>query len=135
VTRLRWLILGAAVVAVVGAVLMASDNRDLPARTPPPPPGAAAEVGVAYGVVVYCDIPIELGGLWWAFPAGPHAWPADNRAPWPLSIWETISSPYEVTGIVTLVSPTEAVFRADSDGTALSLSGHEENPTPGLACL
>ena len=91
---------------------------------------------MAYGVELYCPIPIKLGGLWWSFERPMPDWPPDiTHPPFPFSIWAPISVPWAVPGIVTLTSPTEATFRADVDGTAFRLTGHEVNPTPGDACL
>jgi hypothetical protein len=56
-------------------------------------------------------------------------------APFPFSMWETVSDPHEVPGIVTLVDPDTATFRADSDGSELPLSGHTEEPEVEFGCL
>jgi hypothetical protein len=40
-----------------------------------------------------------------------------------------------VPGIVTLTDADSAVFRADVDGSEFPLSAHDENPSPGDACL
>jgi hypothetical protein len=123
------------VLTVLVAVSIGGCGPNLPGRVAPPAAGETAEIGVAYGVVVYCGVPIELGGLWWVFPAEPVSWPPAMEDPFPFSIWANVASPYEVPGVVTLSSPTEAVFRADSDGSKIPLSGYEENPAAGAACL
>jgi hypothetical protein len=110
--------------------------RSLPPRVDPPPKGEPAEVGVAYGVEVYCPIPIELGGMWWTWDEPMSDWPEDiSIPPFPFSIWATVAIPYAVPGIVTLTDVGSAVFRADVDGSEFTLSAHDENPTPGNACL
>jgi hypothetical protein len=123
------------VLAALLIILIAGCGRNLPARVLPPAAGRA-EIGVAYGVVISCPIPIELGETWWVFRVDDDPWPPPmDDPPWPFSMWATVGSPHEVPGVVTLVSPTEAVFRADSDGSEFRLSSHDENPTPGVACL
>jgi hypothetical protein len=115
-------------------LLSAGCALQVPARVDAPASGPA-EIGVAYGVEVYCSIPFKLGGLWWNFEQPMSDWPAAITSPFPFNIWDDIGVPWEVPGIVTLTSPTEAIFRADVDGTEFRLTGHEENPTPGDACL
>jgi hypothetical protein len=139
VTRSRSIALVLVLVVVVLLIVLAyagGFGRNLPARVDPPPSGAQAEIGVPYGVSVDCPIPIELGGLWWAFPAyNPH-WPPDiTIPPWPFSIWANLGDPYPVPGILTLSSATEAVFRADSDGSEFAMTAHRQNPMDGAACL
>ena len=120
-------------ILVVTLVVSAGCLRQLPARVEAPVSGPA-EIGVAYGVEVYCQIPIKLGGLWWSFDEPMPDWPPDiSIPPFPFSIWASVGSPYAVPGIVTLTSPTEAVLRADVDGTEFQLTGSDENPTPGDA--
>ena len=125
------LILGLVVLAfAVGLV------RILPARVDPPPSGAPAKIGVAYGVQVSCPIPIEVGGLWWAFPEPTEHWPPDIEIPpWPFSIWANLREPYPVPGVLTLSSATEAVFRADSDGSEFTMIAYEQHPLAGAGCL
>jgi hypothetical protein len=121
---------------VLAAVLMTGCGRQLEA--PPrvePPAGGEADIGVAYGVTVFCRVPIELGGMWWSFVEPDRPWPPDiSIPPFPFSIWATVSNPYAVPGIVTLATPTRAVFRADVDGSEFALGGHEENPHAGSLC-
>ena len=84
---------------------------------------------MAYGVTLYCPIPIRLGDTWWAFDDPSHWPPAKPR--WP---WDSVSSPYQVPGIVVLSSTSKAVFRADVDGSELQLTRGAQ-PTTGEACL
>lgn len=90
---------------------------------------------MAYGVEVYCTIPIELGGRWWTWDEPMSEWPADiTIPPFPFNIWSSVGSPYAVPGIVTLTDADSAVFRADVDGSEFRLTGRDEDPEPG-ACL
>jgi hypothetical protein len=126
-----------AVVLAVGILVTTGCGRqfEAPPRVDPPKSGEA-EIGVAYGVSIYCPVPIELGGLWWSFDEPTGHWPPYmNAVPFPFSIWQDVTSPYEVPGIVTLATPTTAVFRADVDGSQFALVGHEKNLSPGDACL
>ena len=117
-------------------VLAAGCARYLPPRVDPPPDGEPAEIGVAYGVSVSCPIPIELGGQWWVWDEPMGAWPDDiSIPPFPFSIWAPVRMPYAVPGILTLTDADTAIFRADVDGSEFGLTGHEENPEPGTACL
>lgn len=108
---------------MVLALLIAACVRDLPERTEAPARGDL-EIGVAYAATISCAIPFKLGDTWWAFdPGASNSWPPDiTIPPWPFSLWANVRAPYPVPGIVTLSSPTEAVFRADVDGTELPLS-------------
>jgi hypothetical protein len=121
---------------VLLVALSAGCARQLPSRVDPPSNGQPAEIGVAYGVSVSCPIPIELGGLWWVWDEPMGAWPDDiSIPPFPLSIWASRGIPYAVPGVVTLTDADSAVFRADVDGSEFQLTAHDENPTPGNACL
>lgn len=113
-------------VALVLVVLVSAVGCGRPARVDPPPSGAPAEIGIAYGVEVSCPIPIELGGLWWSFEEPIEHWPPDIGA--------VDGDPYPVPGVLTLSSATQAVFRADSDGSEFTMTAHQENPKEG-ACL
>lgn len=66
-------------------------------------------------------------------PPGSEA--AEIGAPFPFSMWETVSDPHEVPGIVTLVDPDTATFRADADASELPLSGFAEEPQVDFGCL
>jgi hypothetical protein len=111
-------------------------SRSLPPRVDPLPDGEPAEIGVAYGVTVFCSIPVELGGKWWVWDEPMGAWPDDiSIPPFPFSIWASVGTPYAVSGIVTLTDGDSAIFRADVDGSEFGLTAHEENPEPGTACL
>jgi hypothetical protein len=126
---------GVRVLALAVTLLVTGCGRQLPARVDPPTREEAA-IGVAYGVTVYCSTPIRIGGAWWSFDEPTGHWPPDmDIPPFPFSIWADAPSSYAVPGIVTLATPTTAVFRADADGSEFALVGHEENPTPGTACL
>jgi hypothetical protein len=62
-------------------------------------------------------------------------WPPDIEVPpFPFSIWANISIPYEVPGILTLSSASEAFFLAESDGSKFVMTAHQEDPV-GAACL
>jgi hypothetical protein len=105
-----------------------------PARVEPPSDGAAV-IGTAYGVTVSCPVPIELGGVWWTWDEPIGEWPDDiSIPPFPFNIGHPVGIPYAVPGIVTLVDPDTAIFRADVDGSEFRLSAHTGNLTPG-ACL
>ena len=107
-----------------------------PKRVDPPPSGAPAKIGVAYGVEVWCLLPIEVGGLWWAFPEQAIEPPPVEIPPFPFSIWaRSPGDPYPVPGVLTLSSATEAVFRADSDGSQFTMTAHRQNPMDGVGCL
>jgi hypothetical protein len=102
----------------------------------PPAAGQVAQVGVAYGVTLSCATTFRMGGLWWAFDDPTASWPPPMPGPpFPFGIFETVSDPYPVPGIVTLTDPETATFRADSDGSELALTGYAENPEEGNACL
>lgn len=107
----------------------------LPKRDDPPPGGAPAVIGVAYGVEAWCLLPIEVGGLWWAFPEQAIEPPPMPIPPFPFSIWADIGDPSPVPGVLTLSSATEAVFRADSDGSELSMTAMRKKPRAGYGCL
>jgi hypothetical protein len=107
----------------------------MPKRIDPPPSGSPAKIGVAYGVEVWCLLPIEVGGQWWAFPERAIEPPPVQVPPWPFSIWVDVGDPYRVPGVLTLSSATEAVFRADSDGSEFTLSAHRQNPMGGAICI
>lgn len=125
----------AALVLLLLAALVGC-SRNLPARVDPPTSAAPAEIGVAYGVSVSCPVPIELGGLWWSFEEPGEHWPPDiEMPPFPFSIWANVRTPYPVPGILTLSSATDAIFRADSDGSEFTMTAHDEDPTGGAACL
>ena len=110
--------------------------RNLPPRVDPPPSGAPAEIGIAYGVSVSCPVPIELGGLWWSFEEPTEHWPPDIEIPpFPFSIWANLRAPYPVPGVLTLSSATEAVFRADSDGSEFTMTAYEQHPLARAGCL
>jgi hypothetical protein len=120
---------------LVAAVVLGGCARYLPPRVNPPPNGAL-EVGVAYGEVVYCPVPIPLADDWWSFDEPRADWPPDiSIPPFPFSIWASVGSPHAVPGIVMLTSADQAVFRADVDGSEFRLTRHDENPAPGDACL
>jgi hypothetical protein len=107
----------------------------MPKREAPPPNGAPAEIGVAYGVEAWCMLPMKMGGLWWAFPDGAIEPPPADIPPWPFSIWANVGDPSPVPGVLTLFSANQAVFRADSDGTEFTMTGHRQNPMGGYGCL
>lgn len=135
-TRSRFLAFVPLIFALVVLAFAVGFVRNLPKRVDPPPRGAPAEIGVAYGVQVSCPIPIAVGGLWWAFPEPTGHWPPDIEIPpWPLSIWANLREPYPVPGVLTLSSPTQAVFRADSDGSEFTMTAYPKNPMDGAACL
>lgn len=116
-------------------MLSASCARHLPPRVEPPASGPA-EIGVAYGMSVSCPRTFELGDMWWSFDEPLPPWPPDiSIPPFPFSLWATNGYPYQVPGIVTLSSPTKAIYRADVDGTEFRLTGRADNPSPGDACL
>jgi hypothetical protein len=58
-----------------------------------------------------------IGDTWWAL---------NERQPWPPQfdpgLFGEVSSPYKVPGIIVLTSSSEAIFRADVDGSELRLS-------------
>jgi hypothetical protein len=125
---------GMRLILVMTLLLSAGCGRELPARVEAPM-GLPAEIGVAYGVKPHCPAPMKLGGLWWSFDRPSPDWPPDiTIPPFPFSIWADVGEPYAVPGIVTLTSPTKAIFRADVDGSEFRLTASEENPEPG-ACL
>jgi hypothetical protein len=118
---------------VLLAVLSAC-GREVPSRVDPPE--GSPEMGVAYGVIVHCAVPIQLGDTWWSFDERRGDWPADiTIPPFPLSIWANVSSPYAVPGIVTVSTPMTATFRADVDGSEFRLIGHDQDPSPDVTCL
>jgi hypothetical protein len=138
-TRIRSaaLMVGAFVPLVLALVILASTvgvGQKLPERFDPPSSGARAEIGVAYSVEAWCLLPIQVGGLWWAFPAGAIEPPAEIP-PFPFSIWATLSDPYSMRGVLILSSPNQAVFLADSDGSQFTMTAHRKDPTGGLGCL
>ena len=104
-----------------------------PKRADPPPSGAPAEIGVAYGAGAWCMLPIELGGLWWAFPEGAIQPPVE-MPPFPLSIWANVSDPSPTPGVLILSSANQAVFRADSDGSEFTMTASRTNPKD-VGCL
>ena len=89
---------------------------------------------MAYGVEAWCLLPIKVGDLWWAFPSGAIE-PPPVEPPWPLSIWANVSTPSAVPGVLILSSATEAVFRADSDGSEFNMTAYRQNPMDGMGCL
>jgi hypothetical protein len=134
-TRTRSIALVLVVLVLVALAAVAGFGRNLPARVDPPQSGAPAEIGIAYGVSVDCPIPIELGGLWWAFPEPVDHWPPDiENRPFPFSIWANLRDPYPVPGVLTLSSTSKAIFRADSDGSEFTMTAYGKNPKDE-ACL
>ena len=91
-----------------------------------PPANASPQVGVAYRVTLYCALPVEVGSTWWRFGKG---------APWPPALpRDQGMSPYPVPGLITLSSSTTAVFRADVDGSSLSMTQLAAKP-PLAGCI
>ena len=91
-----------------------------------PPASASPQVDVAYRVTLYCALPVEIGSTWWRF---------DKGAPWPPALpRDQGMSPYPVPGLITLSSATTAVFRADVDGSRLSLTKLAAKP-PLAGCV
>lgn len=133
------LVVGAFVPIVLALVILTAAlgfGRKLPERFDPPWFGASAEIGVAYGVEAWCLLPIEVGDLWWAFPAGAIEPPPVEIPPFPESIWaRSPGNPYPVPGVLILSSATQAVFRADSDGSEFTMTAHRKNPRDGVGCL
>jgi len=122
-------------IVLVAVVLAACAGRELPERRDPPPSGQPAEIGVAYAGTTTCFLPFELGGTWWVFDRPISHQPPDiTIPPFPFSIWAEVGTPYAKPGIVTLISPTTAVFRADSDGSEFGLTALSDYKPAG-ACL
>jgi hypothetical protein len=132
------LAVGAVVPIVLALVILTAAlgyGRKVPERLDPPLLGAKAEIGVAYGVETWCMFPIEMGGLWWAFPTGAIEPPPVEIPPFPFSMFARVGNPYPAPGVLILSSPNRAVFRADSDGSEFPVSGLRQNPMEGMGCL
>ena len=139
-TRIRShaIAVGAFVPIVLALVVLAAAlgfGRKLPERFDPPLLGAKAEIGVAYRVETWCMFPIEVGGLWWAFPGRAIEPPPVAIPPFPFSLFASVGDPYPVPGVLILSSRNQAVFRADSDGSEFPLTGLRQNPMEGMGCL
>jgi hypothetical protein len=115
-------------IAVIVLIGLLACSRPVPSGEPLPSRGQP-EVGVGYRITVFCPAPIEVGNSVWLF-TGHESWPPDK----PHGPFDSVVSPYPVPGLLTLTSRTEAVFRADIDGSELRLSrGHRRDL--GDACL
>ena len=134
-TRSRFFAFVPLVLALVVLALALGVGRKLPERVDPPRFGAPAEIGVPYGVETWCLFPIEVGGLWWAFPGRAIEPPPVPIPPFPFSIWASVSEPYPVPGVLILSSPNQAIFRADSDGSEFTMTARRRNPMEGVGCL
>jgi hypothetical protein len=108
---------------LITLVLVARSSAQAAPTFQPPPSGEAPEIGVAYEVSAYCVVPIQVGSSWFSFI---------HPAAWPPPMWWEYGEPYEVPGTITLTTPTEAVFRAVSDGSELAM---RLGGGPGTYCL
>ena len=94
-----------------------------------PSPGQTPEIGVNYRTRTTCGLPIQIGDAYWTFDRTTQHWPP------PLPKDEG-TQPYPVPGVITLTSPTTAIFRADVNGQELPMArAGAENPMEGGACL
>ena len=97
-----------------------------PAGQSPPPANATPDVGVAYRMSIYCQLPLQVGSTWWQFAP---------RQSWPRALpHDQGTSPYPVPGILTLSSASNATFRADVDGSNLGLTKMAGKP-PLTGCI
>jgi hypothetical protein len=73
---------------------------------------------------------IQIGDAYWTFDT------TGARQPPPPLPRDEGTSPYPIPGVIRLLTPTTAVFRADSNGQELPMSRvGARNPTEGSACL
>lgn len=82
------------------------------------------EVGVDYRADVDCQGQIYVGGAVWRLELG-SGWPPPEE--WPGL--RAQFSPWEVPGIVRFVSPTAAVFRAQTNGSEWQVVATGEHST------
>lgn len=83
-------------------------------------------------VTLFCAVPFEADGRWWDFRAGgAREWPPAM----PAGPFDPVVTPYEVPGSVVILSDTEAVFIADSNGSRFHLMSLPGPPEPMSACL
>jgi hypothetical protein len=120
-------ILFCAILLTLAGCGVATPIPSVPDGAPPPSADQAPIVGVAYRITFQCPIPLPLGSTWWDF---------DNPEPWPAQLpGNVIYSTWDVPGIITLLSADAARFRADVDGSELSMTRLETQPTPAdLTC-
>jgi hypothetical protein len=84
------------------------------------------EAGVLYGVTLFCPEPVVLGATSWSF---------DQPFDWPPAQPSDVGAPYAVPGVVKVISDDKAVFRADVNGSVLTLTKVAGNPNPLPECL
>jgi hypothetical protein len=117
---------------IAGALLLAAcGTPSVPSPPPgqsPPPVGAVPEVGVLYRVTLFCSEPVVLGATSWSFDQ-PFDWPPAQPSK------DVFSYPYAVLGVVKVISDDKAVFRADVNGSVLTLTKLAGNSNPLSECL
>jgi hypothetical protein len=78
---------------------------------------------------VFCSAPIRVGDSIWLFDDS-DPWPPDE----PHWIFDSVGSPYAVHGVLTITAADQAIFRADVDGSRMTLVRGSEADL-GDACL
>jgi hypothetical protein len=116
------------VVAVALSCLTAACSLYRPSGAPLPSSGEP-QVGTSYRLNVYCSAPVRVGDSIWLFDDS-DPWPPDEQD----SMFGTIESPYAVRGVLTITAEDEAIFRADVDGSHMTLVRGAEADL-GDACL
>ena len=113
--------------ALLAAVLLVSGSQ-FEGTVDLPQPQETAVVGVHYRATTTCGLPIQIGDAYWTFERTGEEWP-------PPMPWDRFQ-PYAVPGVITLTSPTTAVFRADVNGQELPMArSGAEKPWPGAGCV
>lgn len=78
------------------------------------PSGAPLQIGVEYRITFYCPLDTAIGDAFWRF---------DDPAAWPPEIPTTfMKAPYAVPGTFTLISQSTGAFKADVDGSVLTMT-------------
>ena len=115
--------IGVAVAVLLACALLAAGSVVLYARggvagllARSLPQAGQPEVGVDYRADVDCQGQIYVGGAVWRLELG-NGWPPPKE--WP-GLRPQVS-PWEVPGIVRFVSPTAAIFRAQTNGSEWSV--------------
>ena len=121
-TGVSWL------VAVALSCLTAACSLYRPSGDPLPSSGEP-QVGASYRLNVFCSAPLTVGDSIWLF---------DDSDPWPPHephwIFDSVGSSYAVPGVLTIIAADEAIFRADVDGSRMTLVRGSEADL-GDACL